>query len=356
MLKILAYDISQIPTLSPHVNQGFWGLESIGRNAIINDFVSNTIISDLSHIDFIWLYGYAADTGSNPHIHKFIQFINKNVTSCKSIIFDLQGEGHHTEAYLKYFNYFRKKVNLKNYKPKILWNLNKQLSYLDYDIFYEKYYELIYWYYAGNVNKLEFKNTLNRTHTFSFLNGETYKRDHRYKMLKLILSNPNLSKLGILSNLDKKVDLPYLEVLPLNKFENRFASTEQVIRNGYINIVSESSYDCFKDTFFITEKSIKPFVLQQIPLFLGPKNIVSHYRNYGFDVFDDLIDHSYDEIDDLDLKVNLIYTELNKLIKYDLSKLFLKLDSRLLHNFNIFKELLTHINDTDTKLKKWILN
>jgi hypothetical protein len=73
-------------------------------------------------------------------------------------------------------------------------------------------------------------------------------------------------------------------------------------------------------------------------------------------MFEDIINHSYDEIDDLDLKVNLIYAELNKIIKYDLKELFLKLNSRLLHNFNLFKELLTHINDTDTKLKKWILN
>jgi hypothetical protein len=175
-------------------------------------------------------------------------------------------------------------------------------------------------------------------------------------MIKRISLDLNLSKLGILSNLDKRTDLPYLEVLPLIESENRFASTEEIIRSSYINIVSESSCDYFKDTFFITEKSIKPFVLQQIPLFLGPKNIVSHYRNYGFDVFDDLINHSYDEIDDLDLKVNLIYDELSKIIKYDLKELFLKLNSRLLHNFNLFREMITHINDTDIKLKKWILN
>jgi len=354
MLKILAYDISNIPTLNPHANAGFWGLNI--HNAIINDFVSNNIISDLDYVDCIWLYGYAADYISNPHIHEFIQFINKNVTSCKSVIFDLQGEGHTSEIYLKYFDYFRQKINLNSYKPKILWNLNKKISYLDYDIFYENYYELIYWYHVGNINKLEFKNTLNRNYAFSFLNGVTYQREHRYKMIKRISLDLNLSKLGILSNLDKRTDLPYLEVLPLIESENRFASTEEIIRSSYINIVSESSCDYFKDTFFITEKSIKPFVLQQIPLFLGPKNIVSHYRNYGFDVFDDLINHSYDEIDDLDLKVNLIYDELSKIIKYDLKELFLKLNSRLLHNFNLFREMITHINDTDIKLKKWILN
>jgi hypothetical protein len=293
---------------------------------------------------------------SNPNIFDFIKFINSNVTSCKSIVFDLQGEGHTTEIYLKYFDHFRNEINLSDYNAKILWNLNKKLSYLDYDIFYETYYELIYWYHVGNINNLEFNNRLNRDYSFSFLNGVTFQREHRYKMLKLILTDLDLMTHGIVSNLDKRVDLPYLEVSPLIETENRFSSTEDLIRNSYINLVSESTCESFDDKFFITEKSIKPFVLQQIPLFLGPRKIVSHYRDYGFDVFDDLINHSYDNVDDLNIKTNLIYNELNNIMKLNLKELFLKINNRLLNNYNLYNEMITNIEKTDNKLKQWILN
>jgi hypothetical protein len=46
-----------------------------------------------------------------------------------------------------------------------------------------------------------------------------------------------------------------------------------------------------------SEKTFKPFVAQQVPIFLGYAGIATCIRNLGFDVFDDIIDHSaYDSI------------------------------------------------------------
>ena len=48
----------------------------------------------------------------------------------------------------------------------------------------------------------------------------------------------------------------------------------------------------------MTEKSYKCFALFQVPIWLAPYRAVACYRELGFDVFDDIIDHSYDlEID-----------------------------------------------------------
>ena len=69
--------------------------------------------------------------------------------------------------------------------------------------------------------------------------------------------------------------------------------TEPTYMESYFNIVTESEYS--SDTVHISEKSFKPFVTYQFPLILAsPKHIKAIRKRYGFDFFDDVIDHSYD--------------------------------------------------------------
>jgi hypothetical protein len=69
--------------------------------------------------------------------------------------------------------------------------------------------------------------------------------------------------------------------------------TEPTYMESYFNIVTESEYS--SDTIHISEKSFKPFVTYQFPLILAsPKHIKAIRKRYGFDFFDDVIDHSYD--------------------------------------------------------------
>lgn len=69
-----------------------------------------------------------------------------------------------------------------------------------------------------------------------------------------------------------------------------------------INLVSETFYfendNNFVSEMFITEKTYKVFTSYQIPVIIGPRGIVNRLRNYGFDMFDDIVDHSYDDLDD----------------------------------------------------------
>lgn len=353
-LKVLAFDIKQISSILLHEGYGFWGL-SLEDDLIINDFISDTYKSSLLNIDIIWIYGYDLQDNKRKSISEFIEFINYNVKTCKTVIFDLQGEGHSTIHYLKYFDSFRERINPKINNYKILWNLNQHISYKDYDIFYAKYYELVYWHKVKNLRNLEYKNEYNRKYFFSFLNGTLYDRPHRYKMLKIILNNQHKFKNALISNLDKNTDLPYMCTVNNDNNENIFSSTESEVRQSYINLISESICYSYNNAFFVTEKSIKPFVLQQIPIFLGPTNIVSYFRNYGFDLFDDLIDHSYDSVQDLDLRVSLIYQELTKLNDFDFFTFFKENDHRLYHNFMTYVNMVNNTDKIETELKQWIL-
>jgi len=361
MLKVLTFDISQIPTIGStcDTSVGFWGVD-IEDSLIINDFMSDGIKSDISTLDIIWIYGYDFNNNKHKSPSDFIEYINSNVKSCSKIIFDLQGEGHDTYRYLTEFDSFRDKLNLKNYTPKILWNLNKLIKYKDYDIFYSKYYELVYWSVANNISKLKFENNTDRPYVFSFLNGSC--RIHRTMMLRNIFDSDILMNNSIVTNLCDENNLPYIgydenlqvmDVLVSNT--HRWTTSDSISKLSYINLVSESDSKTFNDSFFLTEKSIKPFVLQQIPIFLGATGIASHYRNYGFDLFEDIVNHSYDSVETLDLKVNLILKELYRIYSFDFKTIFEKINDRLYHNYDLYGNMLNHIEEINESLKQWIL-
>jgi hypothetical protein len=60
-----------------------------------------------------------------------------------------------------------------------------------------------------------------------------------------------------------------------------------------INITTESHYTT--NSVHITEKSFKPFSMCQLPIIVAtPFHIKKMKEHYGFDFFDDVIDHSYD--------------------------------------------------------------
>jgi len=91
-------------------------------------------------------------------------------------------------------------------------------------------------------------------------------------------------------------------------------STMDSFKNSYINIITESKYNFKENDLHITEKSFKPFYYFQIPIFLASYNHVKMLRKeYEFELFDDLIDHSYDnEIDDIK-RFHMVIDEIKRL-------------------------------------------
>jgi hypothetical protein len=360
-LNCLFFDKSTIPTYIPPIKildsnsaYGMWGT-GLESRMIINDYITNNIISDISNLDIITIYGFEFTNPTDPKISNFISFINKNVKTCKSIIFDLQGEGQGAEQFLKYFDDFREKLKLKDYTPKILWNLNKKVIYKDYDIFYHKYYHIAYWDHVKNINNSTFQNKLKRTYNFSFLNGKVSTRPHRYNMLKMIYEKFDTLQPALISNLDKSVDIPYMKIAPIGKI-NLYASAEEEIRDSYINLVSETDHKTNGNLgLFLTEKSLKPFLYQQIPLFLAPPGTVAHYKEIGFDLFDDIIDHAYDVETDLDNRCKLVFNQLLKAKNIDFETYFKINEYRLRHNYDLYQNIISHATEINTQLIEWIL-
>lgn len=110
--------------------------------------------------------------------------------------------------------------------------------------------------------------------------------------------------------------------------------------NSYINITTESIFN-FKEVH-ISEKSFKPFFLLQLPIFVASYQHVQYMKQmYGLDMFDDLIDHSYDNEFNDDKRILKVLSEIRRLnnIKQDIIDFYKKNAHRIIANNVKIKEL-----------------
>lgn len=116
-------------------------------------------------------------------------------------------------------------------------------------------------------------------------------------------------------------------------------------QNSYINVVTESLF--FENVIHITEKVFKPFYFFQLPIFVSSYSYVKKLKElYGFDVFDDLINHNYDNEPNAEKRMFLIVSELIRLIKNksDVIEFYKNNEYRFIANQNIVKNIKNNNN------------
>ena len=109
--------------------------------------------------------------------------------------------------------------------------------------------------------------------------------------------------------------------------------------NSYFQLVTETTPTTNKIPF-ITEKSMKPFAMLQPFVQYGPKDNIKVLRMYGYQLFDDWIDHSYDDEEDDIKRLRMVLTEFDRLQKIPAetwSKMLQEMLSQLLHNNKLVK-------------------
>jgi hypothetical protein len=109
--------------------------------------------------------------------------------------------------------------------------------------------------------------------------------------------------------------------------------------NSYFQLVTETMPTTNKIPF-ITEKSMKPFAMLQPFVQYGPKDNIKVLRMYGYQLFDDWIDHSYDDEEDDIKRLRMVLTEFDRLQKIPAetwSKMLQEMLSQLLHNNKLVK-------------------
>jgi hypothetical protein len=90
--------------------------------------------------------------------------------------------------------------------------------------------------------------------------------------------------------------------MPNDNLDNFKKSLQSKYNDSIIELVSETSYN--EHSFNITEKTLHFIYGANFPILISSVGTVDFLRNLGIDMFDDLIDHSYDTIEDPALRIN----------------------------------------------------
>jgi hypothetical protein len=114
---------------------------------------------------------------------------------------------------------------------------------------------------------------------------------------------------------------------PMYVDDDKAANTEQhapqhdLFYTAPVQLVVESSNQTDRFAWrniFITEKSYKVFAWHQFPLWYAVPGTVAKLRDAGFDLFEDIIDHSYDNIQDPEIRMDSVIAEAHKFCTQDL--------------------------------------
>lgn len=185
------------------------------------------------------------------------------------------------------------------------------------------------------------------THHYVCLNR--LHRWQRYELVKGIIDN-DLLKYGAVSYSDGHFNFPLIVDYANVSYSQGHVFDHPKIQGALFNIITETAYESnahIKKSQEhplpgMSEKTFKAFILGQIPVWAAPYKSVECYRQLGFDVFDDIIDHSYDNTVDPEKRITQIINVIKNICLIDvneLSKLKTKLESRFKHNFKRLKFL-----------------
>lgn len=126
-------------------------------------------------------------------------------------------------------------------------------------------------------------------------------------------------------------------------------------RHSYVNIVTETGY-ISTDVIHITEKSLMPIYYSQIPLILANYEHNKFLKErYDFDLFEDIINYSYDNEKDPRKRLFMFVNEVKRL--YSMKDEIISFYKNNQERFELNKEKVTSIlqDDTDYKFYKGLI-
>lgn len=90
----------------------------------------------------------------------------------------------------------------------------------------------------------------------------------------------------------KHENFPNNHYNPANNFD---LFLRELYAETFVELIVETYYD--EPSFMITEKTLHSILGCNFPIILGSPGIVDHLESLGFDVFRDIVNHSYDSIE-----------------------------------------------------------
>lgn len=199
---------------------------------------------------------------------------------------------------------------------------------------------------------------INPTHHFVCLNH--LHRWQRYELAKKILDR-RLEKFGCVSYLEKPNNSDPRFPLVIDQADITWEEQRNIampaLTGALFNVICETAYEPNTAQLVhhhrpgMTEKSYKCFALFQIPIWLAPYRSVACYRELGFDVFDDVVDHGYDLEPDPIKRIDMVGDQIENIAKLNqLADLKTTLTPRFEKNW---QRLQHYAHNFNTEMPQW---
>lgn len=154
-------------------------------------------------------------------------------------------------------------------------------------------------------------NLENKTNKFLCLNRNI--RQHRDIIYKKLKDNSNC----LITYKQRGINSPLENDWSLLDYRNWHNSNKEYLTNTKNLLVASELYNqcCFslvtetRTTLpfdFVTEKTTQCFIALHPALYVSNKDHVDILRDWGFDLFDDIFDHSYDKVEDHEKRIDVL--------------------------------------------------
>lgn len=118
------------------------------------------------------------------------------------------------------------------------------------------------------------------------------------------------------------------------------------------SVVSESS----SDMVFLTEKTFMPIFHKRPFLIFGGKNIHKYLKTLKFKLFDEIIDYSFDSVDDEYERFDMAMRELKKICKHDPNNLLKLIKPKIEYNYANLLNIVKYSIGVDEEVTKIVNN
>lgn len=146
------------------------------------------------------------------------------------------------------------------------------------------------------------------TYVSILIKDENFNREHlrstEHELYDLIAYYNKFDRMGF-----NVLDWNYPEVKN-DVFSNLKYTTKSHYADTLFNIISETSFE--SDSTNLTEKSFKAFANSHPFLIIGDVGSNELVRSFGFELYDDLVDYSFDSISERDKRLNEALKQIRK--------------------------------------------
>lgn len=269
-------------------------------------------------------------------------------THQSNIFYDNPHEHHfHTDEnlYLPSFDELLKKHNKKFYitlsgrkKSKHYIELFSKMKNIEFFIIPTFHLHFLY-----DNQKVEIPEKINEIQSIErfetlFISLNNQYKNHKFLLVDNLIKN-SLNEYGTITyhddetnnwkNIIKKIDQGWLKsgLLNLSNY-----------KKPLIDLVSESEFDHIR----ITEKTWKPLILGQLFIVNGGQYFHKYLEEMGFSLYHKIFDYSFDEEPDVEIRIEGIMKNLNRLKKMNYQDLYRSCINEIKHNQNRTNEILEH--------------